>query len=73
MFSGTVKRNLDPFDECDTGAIWWALQEVLNYFNTVHNKLFAADISEQDDITVRFLSRARHFKPLYLSGKSTLF
>ena len=28
LFSGTVKRNLDPFDDCEADTLWWALKEV---------------------------------------------
>lgn len=28
IFSGTVRENLDPFDEYDDATIWFALEQV---------------------------------------------
>ena len=38
LFSGTVRYNLDPFNEHTDNKLWDALKEVLNYF--IHQLLF---------------------------------
>lgn len=32
LFSGTMRKNLDPFDEYPDHILWNALEEVKNYF-----------------------------------------
>lgn len=39
MFSGTIRKNLDPFGEHEDEAIWWALDEVSSKLNLKYQLL----------------------------------
>ena len=40
LFSGTVRRNLDPFDERDDEALWQALKEVNTSSRSLHFTMY---------------------------------
>jgi ATP-binding cassette subfamily C (CFTR/MRP) protein 4 len=40
LFSGTLRKNLDPFDEYSDAVLWRALEEVCVSNKTLYSKIF---------------------------------